>query len=361
MHTAMRITDGYINQVEGLSGVSQASRAWLLKNEERSASLDRALRGFDQLLFAIPQFSDVGGAYRDVPPWYHVFTEASQELDSAVMLLLMGFYKDSYRSLRSFVELYVFGMPIYVKDNDDMFQGWLRGKVRTPPFATLPDTMCSNSEAVQNLTSTLCWKADAQALYTMLSGYIHTRGAAHTHAALKQGNIASFNEVGLRTGVDALLKSIRNIGMAFAVCFPMSFFPLPLRRKFGFSPPVGGFLDEGEVRSIRDMFAIDTAEKIESICQSDEQAASLANSILSLPDKSDLEIFESLRDSLDTEPLSGMRDRIMEMLKQDDYETAFATVHAAQRATIRSISFLLFNPFLAYTPSEKESDADISS
>jgi hypothetical protein len=133
--------------------------------------------------------------------------------------------------------------------------------------------------------------------------------------------------------------------MGFAVNFPMSFHPLPLFDKFAFNSPAGGFLDEDQVESIKFIFPEEVSKKISTICLANEKACSLADGVRSMPDLTEEEIFESLRETLESDEFKNSRGDILEMIKNGEYGKAIAYVTATQRAMMRAINSILYNPF----------------
>jgi len=58
--------------------------------------------------------------------------------------------------------------------------------------------------------------------------------------------------------------------MGFVTNFPMSMQPLPLFDKFAFHPPVGGFLNEGQVERIKAIFPEGVYKELVEICVSND-------------------------------------------------------------------------------------------
>jgi hypothetical protein len=335
----------YLKQIEGLSKTAQKSADWLKNNKAVSDDADNALSGFNELMFAIPIFGGSGENYKSIEPWHHLFFEAEQDLDSAVLLLLTGFYKDSFRSLRSFLELHIFSLYHYANDDKDNFQVWLEGKANTPRMGDLLKTLSKKSEHIRTLNDKLQWNTEVDLLYKELSGFMHTQGASHTHTSLRSSNMTSFSEIGIDTGIKFLLKALRLASMAFTVNFPMSLHPLPLFEKFAFSPPAGGFLEEDQVHRIKNIFSNEISEVLSGICLSNEDANALAEGVKSMYDLSEEEIFESLKKVIESKEFVKSKPEIIQMIKDNQINKAFAYVQAMQRAMMRTVTMVLYNPF----------------
>lgn len=337
--------DNYFNQTKILESTAEKSIFWLKSNEAVYNDIDKALGGFNELQFAIPIFGGSGDKFSTIQPWHHIFFEAEQDLDSAILLLLTGFYKDSFRSIRSFLELHVFALYNFVDEDNNDFQDWLHGKKHTPRLGDLIKTLNKKSEAINILNQKLGWDNEVELLYRELSGFMHTRGASHTHTSLRSSNQTVFSETGIKAGTSLLLKAIRLAGMGSAVSFPMSFQSLPLFDKFAFSQPAGGFLDEGQVKNIKAMFPDNTSREILEICLSDDNATSLAEEVKSMPDLTKEEVFNSFKQTLESEEFKNSKEEILQMIKNDELGRAFSLVLCMQRAMMRSINGILFNPF----------------
>lgn len=167
----MSSIDSYLKQAKELSAVTGQSETWLIDNRETRARLNSVLVGFDEIPAAIPVFFGVGGKLTQVPPWHQLFFEAIQDLDSALLLLLMGFYKDSHRSLRSFIELHTFGVHQSMSEDEKYFRDWLQGEVRTPQFYNMINAVSKKSIRIQAINEKFNWSVELISLYKKLSGF----------------------------------------------------------------------------------------------------------------------------------------------------------------------------------------------
>lgn len=335
----------YFNQTKTLQSTEERSRSWLMAHEAINSDLDRVLIGFSELQFSIPIFGGVGDNFTTIKPWHHLFFEAEQDLNSAVSLLFLGFYKDCFRSLRSFLELNIFALYNFVNEDEEAFKKWLSGKSYTPKFVNMLKFLDENSCYFKNLNKEFGWVDNIESLYNELSGFIHTRGAEHTHTSLKNTNQIVFSEFGLKTGAELLLKSVRLISMGFVINFPMSFQPLPLFEKFAFNPPVGGFLDEGQVEMIKNIFQKEIIPGLSAICLSNEDSRSLADGVKSMPDLTEMEILNSFNKTIELDELKSSKEMIFRMVNNGKVDEAFVLIIAIRRAMTRGLSGVLFNPF----------------
>lgn len=337
--------DNYSKQINGLGSVADKSMSWLKENSQIYNSLNKALLGSNQLQFAIPIFGGSGDNFKTIDPWHHVFFEAEQDLDSAILLLLSGFYKDSFRAMRSFLELHIFALYNFVNEDKDNFKNWLEGKNQTPKLYILLQALDDKSEGFKKINKELNWSEEVKLLYKELSGFMHTQGALHTHTSLRNSNQTVFSDEGIKLGSALLLRAIRLTSAGFVVNFPMSLHPLPLFNKFAFSPPAGGFLDDGQVDDIKSIFQDDVAIKLSEISLSNEDSVSLVEGIKSMPDLTEQEVLDSFKKVLESEEFKNSRQDILEMIKNDEFGKAIAIVVSTQRAMMRAINGILFNPF----------------
>ena len=337
--------DIYLKQTKGLESTVEKSKTWLESHGSVKNDIDKALGGLNQLSFAIPIFGGSGDEFKTIQPWHHVFFEADQDLDSAILLMMMGFYKDSFRSLRSFLELNIFALYNFVNEDKENFQKWLNGKDYTPGVGDMLQKLGEKSPGFKMLDEKLDWNKEVKSLYKELSGFMHTQGALHTHTSLRNSNMTSFSETGMQTGTELLLRTIRLTALGFVVNFPMSFQALPLFEKFAFSPPAGGFLDEGQVGSVKSIFPDDVSKKVSVICLANEDANSLADGVMSMPDQTEEEIIESLKRTLESDEFKNSKEEILQMIKDGEDGKAIAFVTATQRAMMRAMTGILFNPF----------------
>src|SRR3989344_4244081 len=254
--------NNYLKQTKGFESTVEKSKTWLESHGSIKNDIDKALGGLNQLSFAIPIFGGSGDEFKTIQPWHHIFFEADQDLDSAILLMMMGFYKDSFRSLRSFLELNIFALYNFVNEDKENFQKWLNGKDHTPGVGDMLQKLGEKSPGFKMLEEKLDWNKEVKSLYKELSGFMHTQGALHTHTSLRNSNVTSFSETGMQTGTELLLRTIRLTALGFVVNFTMSFQALPLFEKFAFSPPAGGFLDEGQVGSVKSIFPDDVSKKV---------------------------------------------------------------------------------------------------
>lgn len=341
------LLNDYLSQAKGMDEVVAKSRIWLDAHKELRLRIDDARGGINEMEFAIPIF--FGKAEEEltmVRPWHHLIFEAEQDLDSACLLLVMGFYKDSFRAMRSFMELMIFALSSFIEEDRQYFSEWLAGKRSTPKFGDLIKKV-SHNDNIKQLNRKLRWDVEITNLYYQLSGYMHTRGSQHTNTSLRTSNKTVFSETGISRGMSLLLATMRYTAEGFVAIFPMALQPLPLLEKFAFNPPVGGFLDEGQVSRVGDIFESPALDVLNKIRLSDPEVASLTGWVTSQPDLADTEFFERIMRTLESQEFSSSKEMILGLIKAEKIGQAIACINAMQRAIIRATNEAIFNPFYA--------------
>ena len=84
---------------------------------------------------------------------------------------------------------------------------------------------------------------------------------------------------------------------------------------------------------------------LQEICDSDEETQERALGILSMPDISEDELVQSFHTTLNSQGFENMKGPILEMVKNGELEKAISYTSATQRAMMRAITSLLYNPF----------------
>jgi len=76
-----------------------------------------------------------------------------------------------------------------------------------------------------------------------------------------------------------------------------------------------------------------------------EDSSSLSEGVKSMPNLTEEEIIQSLKKTLESEEFKSNKEEILQMIKNDDMDKAFAFVLTTQRAMMRALTGILFNPF----------------
>jgi len=314
---------------------------WFSTHNGTGKSLNRCLIGFNELVLAVP--STIDNEYGLIPPWLYLFHEADQELDSTITQLYSGMYKESLRTLRSFIELNLLGIHYFTTEDKADFLKWLFGQKNTPYCKQLLDGLVRDNEQIKKLDN-IGWSKSIYDIYKELSAFVHTSGNDGSFLALRDSNILQFNTKGIEHVMPLLILSIQLVSAARVACFPMSLRPLPLFEKFGFGGPASGFFEDDQVNRVIDIFTSDSqyTALLKKICDEDEHTNNLVDGIRSLPDLSLNEISDSFKKWLDSTEDIKEREKIKQSLKGKDPDTAYAMVKAMQRAFIK-VSFPVIN------------------
>ena len=123
--------EGLIKQ---LQGAAYALGDWRDKKQESLVPLQSAISGwkeFQNIIYYFPL------AHPDEElakfPWQFTFIEADRELTASRSFAALGFYKDAFKALRSYMELTLFGLFIFQRTNEAYFHDWFSGAKQAPP------------------------------------------------------------------------------------------------------------------------------------------------------------------------------------------------------------------------------------
>lgn len=322
-----------------LNSCLMESAKWFSLRKEIKEKINDYFSAFEELQFATP-LNDIEHGF--IPPWLYLFNESEQELDSVVVLMLVGSYKDSLRALRSFIELNLLGLYYFTKQDFKEFQQWLSGDIETPRRKYIVDYLLSNNGNIAKLEN-LQWSINIGNLYKELSRFIHTSGRAGSFISLRSGNNLMFSEKGLKYVITKLFESMKLVSMARIANFPLALQPLPMFEKFGFNDPASGFLDNWQVGLIRKIFEDDKRSLmiLQQISDSDANTQSVVKEINSKKDLTGDKIAVTLDNyikSLDPKE----QKKLLKNIKGKDIPCVFAMIKAMQKAFIR-VSIPLIN------------------
>ncbi|XOJ00371.1 hypothetical protein ACMX2M_01135 [Paenibacillus polymyxa] len=206
------------------------------------------------LVQAAWEFSDMqGGQVLKNDLWKrqgYCFFESLHTMRESILAGINGHFTLSIGGLRSVVELIL--LHLYWESNKETdselldFENWIFGKVSKLPFKRL----LLNVNNKFNIPSEMELVSNVGILYGKLCSYAHTPILKESFTSIKRTNISYANENVLRYWLVHCVETLKCILNLLIVCYPMSLFPVNLVLKFGFSPPVGLFFDETNVRPI---------------------------------------------------------------------------------------------------------------
>lgn len=334
-------------KTSSLRACLQTSTDWIKGHPEEEKRLDVALAGFSQERLAIPAIIK---EYGFIAPWNYLFHEADQELDSVTGLLFVGMYKESFRSLRSFIEMMLLGLYYFNNEDLDDFKKWLSGEKNTPTRKFLSGFLIKTNPRIEKLNTATKWGERLGTFYNSLSKFVHTQGVGGSYKSLRNSNMLTFDEKSFRAVISALIESVELISEAFVLQFPMALYPVPFFEKFAFSGPAGGFMEEGDVELIKKLFPSDRYKLLKQIGYDEEVKTQIAW-VDSQPDLTPEEVMMSLEKVLGDFP--KQRNEVYELMREGKPEVAFALLGAVQKAFLAASMAMLNEEFLGVLDGKK--------
>ena len=225
-------------------------------------------------------------------PW----SEAAEDFDIALNLIISSYYKNSYDSLRRALELVVVA-SFYTLDNADSKKAreWVTSKKSTPNFRRnvekivkiYPYNLCEDK---CNLSEFLF------ELYYYLSDYIHVKGINASHRKFVSSmhnfcgiSIYGFSEESCSQSLNIYLETVGAVALLCALCNPILLIGFDLERKFGLNPPASGLFELHQSERLWFLFPDRFKEFMEQLRKTDPSIQSVQEYIEQLPDMTDEE------------------------------------------------------------------------
>jgi len=216
----------------------------------------------------------------------HIFpyNESYIELEISYNLAVIGFYKSSLCSLRSFFELGLLYIYYDRKDNsEEIIKEWLKSQEQTP-FKNNIISGLIKIDIVASFNSEKDIINPISNLYSKLCDYVHTRGYYHSHTFLSGSNVVRFNRKSFELWLSYFESSMELLITLFILKYPVGFQYTPINAKFGLNVPMGGFLNPYQVDDIKNILDAGTIELLQRISDNDDEAKKLAKEINAMPD-----------------------------------------------------------------------------
>jgi hypothetical protein len=220
------------------------------------------------------------------------FTESMDELQISFNLVLFGFYKQGFVSLRSSLELGM--LSVYYNINDDghkAVQDWLKSKDSWEGNTPRSDKIWKILNSNKNIC-TFNNKFDLKKKFENLSflhNYVHTKGYRYSNkCGLIKTNSQTFEENILLKWISAYEKIIILIVVLHMLKYPISIIEFDWHRKIGIDNyfPV---LEVFEIERIREILPEEHFAEIKKIAANDDNTQKLFNYICELPDMTEEE------------------------------------------------------------------------
>jgi hypothetical protein len=225
-------------------------------------------------------------------PW----VESSKELEKALSLIVLSFYKNSLDSMRRALELILVG-SFFILENQttEAATEWLKSNKKTPQFRKIVKEILghqpyTNCEAECNLS------AHITSLYHKLSDYIHVKGLRKSQREFHPSSHSFdgveslvFNEKSCKLTLDLFVQTTQTIALICALTTPRLLIGFDLEKKFGLNPPLSGFYEEKQTERLQNLIPAPFHEFIARLRANDPNLKSLEEWFDNLPDISDEE------------------------------------------------------------------------
>jgi hypothetical protein len=282
--------------------------------------------------FAIQEFQDLlqqpipkTGRFFNI---HYLFFETLSALRECVLCGINGQFQASLAILRSALEMFTFHIwwkeRLTGADSFESFYDWLFGLKGSPPFKNVVDSIFDTTSFPSEATT----KDQFLSVYTELCGFAHKPLINQAITNLRGTNITIVDEQILSFWLDLLQRTLTIVLDLAIVKSPMALFPLPVYKKFGFSPPLGVFFDDANFLSMKMCLATKRLKSYQSYLQTCEPVPSLLSWFHSLPDQNEHEIMDSW---FDDKPL-GYEDKPFEDRIFIGYAIVKTKMRAMQRA-----------------------------
>lgn len=189
--------------------------------------------------------------------WQFTFIEADRELAASRSLAALGFYKDAFKTLRSYLELVLFGLFVFSRNDHQYFSDWFSGTKQAPPITGKAGLigLVSGNKYLSEIDKQTDWATQLTDNYRRLSNFVHSRGKDASNLWLWQQARPKFNEKAWTEWIESAVTTVQLMSAAVVSHFPRALLPVSYFDKFGFNGPAGLFLDSEQVQVIRSLFS----------------------------------------------------------------------------------------------------------
>ena len=249
--------------------------------------------------------------------------ESEYELECSIHLCKLGFYKHAIIALRNVLELGLLSVywDIDGKSHIDISE-WLSSNEQTPFRKEIIKVLKKNERIVVfDKAHNIFMKITD--LYHELSDFSHTKGIRFSSRELSRANVNTFNQESIRKWLEFMERVVKVVITPHILQYPIGLQKIDLFSKFGFNPPMLGFLEPHQVDGIRQFLEREIAETLQNICDADLRTKSISQEINAMPDLTDEEIRvqeEEVEKSLIPNYQSGYRRWIRDRKKDAKIE-----------------------------------------
>lgn len=274
-----------INSFNNITNVYQHSEEYLRKNDLKK-DLDRYCCAYHTLLQIIPE-----NAERIMSGHTFPFIESYEDLEKSFQLACLGFYKASFVSLRSVLELGL--LSVYWNRQNEAHievRSWVKSKEDTPYKKHIIDGLLS-MEDFKTFQNQIDITSEIEELYGQFSNYVHTKGVKYSSRASSLSNINNFSEKGFNRWIDLMRNTVRIVVTCHLIKYPVSLCNLPIDEKFGLNTPMG-LINPHETEYLINILPSEYQTVLKVISENNVEAQDVAKWVYSLPDVTEEEFEE---------------------------------------------------------------------
>lgn len=233
---------------------------------------------------------------------YFPATETQMELDHAIKHALIGSYKAAFADLRRALELTLTAVYLTSEHIDETkARQWMNSQADTPFVSTMLVKLIKSGR-FKDLNDKFQWSDNLKKFYWHVSDFAHNKGQLKGYRELNQTNFfmsgtsaPRINYTTLSVFCDAFITCVEEIVVILSLYNPVLLVPLPVFEKFGFSGPMSGFFEDVQSEAINKLVPDRYKDFFEDLKQNDLEVKGLIEWFASMPDLSDDEIKEQIK------------------------------------------------------------------
>lgn len=260
--------------------------------------LDEAMWFVFQDLFDCPK-PDIDSLSRcGLFPWI----ESQYEIDSGINLLLFGYYKNVYDSLRRALELILVGAYFTAEcTNSQVASAWMESESGTPFFSKMLSEL-PKSPIFDRLQKELDFQQLFKNKYWALCDVVHTKGVKYSNREMNKGNtcingimLTRFDQEVCSKTLDMMLEVIGLKAIVVSASNPSLLVGFDIEQKFGINGPITGFFRPSQTERMLSLMPSEYKKLFEDIAENDKSVQCIREWAESLPDITEEEFKEQCR------------------------------------------------------------------
>lgn len=235
---------------------------------------------------------------------YFPATETEMELDHAIKHSLIGSYKAAFADLRRALELTLTSI-YFTSEHSDKKQAvqWVESQTNSPFVSEMLNKLIKSGR-YKDINENYKWSDNLKKFYWEISDFAHNKGQLKSYLELNGTNFfisgtsaPRINIKTLSTFCDAYISCVEEIVVMLSLYNPVIIVSLPMLEKFGLNLPMSGFFEEHQSAVINQIIPNRYKDFFENLKQSDEEIKGIVEWVSSLPDLSQEQIEEQIREN----------------------------------------------------------------